>query len=238
MELYPINVARLNVMEAAAFINRFIVDFEKSGLDANDDAELKLQLDDLILQLPPFNKAVKQIRARAETAELKKLDLIRDRKFSVVKRFTSAYEYSDDEEHLTAYRQIWIIIEKFNIIKNANYMAETLAIELFIKRVRDEKNDAMNKLLLQPAIDNLEVANESFKTTFNERASKEISTQKYNTTELRVAIFDTYKSLAGYILIKAKIKKTPYYITSLKILNNGREYFSWILKRRNGVDKE
>ena len=235
MELYPINVARLNVLEAAAFINRFIADFEKSGLNTDDDVELKLQLDDLNVQLPTFIKAVKQTKASAETAQLKALDKRRDRKFAVVKRFTSAYEYSDYDDELAAYRQVSIIIKEFKLIKKANYMAETLAIELFIKKVRNEKNDAMNKLLLQPAIDNLEVANEAFRTIFNQRSSREISKEKYNTTELRTAIFDTYKSLASYILIKAKIKKTPYYITSLNVLNYGREYFADLLAHRKGV---
>ena len=238
MKLYPINLARLNMMEAAAFIKRFVIDFEKSGLDANEDTELKLQMDELMLQFATFSKAVKQMRAMSETEELKKLDVHRDRKFSVVKRFASAYEYSDDEEERTAYGQIWIIIKNYKIIKEANYESESLAIELFIKNVRNAKNEAMNKLLLQPAIDKLEVANEAFRTIFNQRSIREISKEKFNTFEIRTAIFETYKSLANYILIKAKVKKTPYYDTSLKILNNGREYFSWILKRRNAGDKE
>lgn len=238
MDLYPINLARLSVVESAAFINRFIEDFEKSGLNANDETDFKEQLDELILQLPTYIKAVTQIKARAETAELKRIDVHRDRKFAMVKRLVSAYEHSDEEAQRTAYHQIWIIIKHFKSLKNANYMAETLAIKLLIKSIRTAKNDAMSKLFLEPFIISLELANEAFIATFNKRSSREIDTVKYNTTELRDTIFDTYKALANYVLIMAPLKKTPFYNTSLKILNNGREYFNRILKRRNGGDKE
>lgn len=87
-------------------------------------------------------------------------------------------------------------------------------------------------------VDILETANANFKTTFDTRSSATISKVKYDSKALRNAIFETYKDLAGYILLMAKRKNTPFYNTLLSILNSGRDYYADILARRQGVHQK
>ena len=55
---------------------------------------------------------------------------------------------------------------------------------------------------------------DNFKNKFNQRSSENISTVHYNSKQLRKEIFSTYNDLASYVLIMAKRKKTPFFITT------------------------
>ena len=235
MELYPINIVRLQMLESGQFINRFIKNFENSGLNPDEDAIIKAEVADLKLQMLTYVKAIKQIKAMAESEALKSLDIKRRRHFSIVKRAHSIYEYDEDVLVSTAYSVIKIILIKYKNTSLQNYETESLSIEKFINEIRNAKNNAMQTLLLIPAIDQLELANEAFKTMFNRRSSINISTVKYNTLALRKGVFETYRNLATYTILMAKRKKTPFYITTLEVLNNGREYFADIIAHRKGV---
>ena len=238
MKKYPINVARLQMVESGQFIRRFTLDFKNSGLDAATDVEFKSQLDDLEMQLPGYLDALLQIRAKVESNILKKLNIVRNQKFSTVRRAIRVYEYADDATEKEAYRRLAIILNTFKHLDKANYETKSLGITLFIKDLRNAKNDALNTLLLVPMVDKLEVANSNFKTTFDTRSTTTISKVKYDSKALRNAIFDTYKDLAGYILLMAKRKNTPFYTTLLSVLNSGRDYYADILARREGVNKK
>jgi hypothetical protein len=238
MKLYPITTSRLQLLESGQFINRLITDFDNSGLEASTDAEFKLQLEELRKQSPIYNDALMQIKAQAETEELVALDLRRDHKFSSLRRALSAYEFTDSPQERSAYLELSVILRKYNDIEKSNYEAESLGIEKVAKEFRQAKDAASEVLVLNRFVDQLEEANNAFKTMFNKRSSETISTETYDTKELRKNIFDTYKELAEYSLAIAKRKKTvPFYITLIDILNTGREYYADILARRAAINK-
>jgi hypothetical protein len=179
-----------------------------------------------------------QIKAQAETEELVALDLRRDHKFSSLRRALSAYEFTDSPQERSAYLELSVILRKYNDIEKSNYEAESLGIEKVAKEFRQAKDAASEVLVLNRFVDQLEEANNAFKTMFNKRSSETISTETYDTKELRKNIFDTYKELAEYSLAIAKRKKTvPFYITLIDILNTGREYYADILARRAAINK-
>jgi hypothetical protein len=235
MELYPINVARLAMLESGQFINRFMKDFENSGVNSDEDPLIQSEIADLKLQMLTYGNALMQIKAREESAALQLLDINRRRRFSVVKRAHSVYEYDEEVIVSEAYRGIKVILTNYKNLPFENYEAESLGIEKCIADLRNAKNNATETLLMRPVIDALEVANEAFKRVFSNRSSKNISSKKYDTKALRTAIFETYRNLATYTFLMAKRKKTPFYETTLKALNNGRAYYADILAHRKGV---
>lgn len=238
MKLYPISTARLQLLESGQFIVRFLTDFDNSGLVATTDAEFKKQLDELRAQSPIYNKALMQVKAKAESEELIGLDLHRDHKFSSLRRALSAYEFTDDATEKTAYLELNVIMKRYKDIEKANYEAETLGIDRIIEDFRAAKDHAMDTLQLSRFVDHLGEANDAFKAMFSNRSSETISTVTYDTKALRTAIFDTYKDLAEYSLVLAKRNKTvPFYSTLMDVLNTGREYYADILARRKGINE-
>lgn len=237
MELHPIRVSQLQQVESGTFLDRFFTDFSESGLSLATDPEFASQYETLQEQLPTYKRALVQITAREESVELSRLDTIRDRKFTVVRRAVSVYEYSDDEGELTAYRTIDVILRKYKNVEKSNYETESLNIELFIRDVREAKDDAMNVLGLSRNIDNLEAANENFRAKFNSRSSENVSTEVFDVKMLRRNIFETYSDLATSTYLTAKRKNTPFYVTLMSVINNGRAYFSDILARREAINK-
>lgn len=237
MNLHSISVSQLQMLESGQFIKRLLTDFDNSGLTASTDPEFALQLNELRAQLPTYTDALMQIQAKEESQEIAALDLIRDRKFSAVRRAISVYEFSEDNTEKLLYHRVMLILDKYNRIETATYEAESLGIEKFIKEIREAADNAMDKLGLTSHIDSLEVANDNFNNMFNQRSSENISTVHYNTKQLRKEIFNTYNDLAAYVLIMAKRKKTPFFITLLEVVNNGRAYYADTLAHRAAINK-
>jgi len=237
MELHSISVSQLQMLESGQFIKRLITDFQNSGLVASTDPEIELQLNELNAQIPTYADALMQIQAQEESKKIAALDLLRDRKFSAVRRAISVYEFSEDEKEQEYYHRLDLIVNKYNRIETATYEAESLGIEKFIKEIRNAADEAMEKLGVTATINGLEVANDNFKKEFDKRSSESISTVHYNSKQLRKEIFKTYNEFASYVLIMAKRKKTEYYKKLLEVVNNGREYYADTLAKRAAINK-
>lgn len=138
-----------------------------------------------------------------------------------------------------AFSRIKIIVDNYNNLEKRNFEAESLGIDNLIANLRSTVNLPFVQILnMVPYINNLEVANADFKTTFNTRTSENISTIVYDTKALKKEILATYKDLVEYVLVMAERKNTPYYNDILSAINNGREYYSNILARRKGSTRE
>lgn len=237
MELHSISVSQLQMLESGQFIKRLMIDFQNSGLLASTDPEIELLLNEINVQISTYTDALMQIQAKEESKEIAALDLLRDRKFSAVRRAISVYEFSEDEIEQAAYHRLDLILNKYNRIETATYEAETLGLEKFIKEIRGAVDEAMEKLNITSHINSLEVANDNFKKIFDKRSSDSISSVHHNSKQLRKEIFMTYNELASYVLIMAKRKKTDFYINLLNVVNNGREYYADTLAKRAATNK-
>ena len=238
MQLYPISTSRLQVIEAGQFINRYIEDVENSGQVLTTDAEFNIQFTKIKTINISYNDALLQVKAHAESIALINLDTRRDHKIAVIRRFTSAYEYTDDPAELAAYREINVILRKYKNIEIDNYETESLAISNMIIEIRGAQNHAIDTLNLPRHVDNLEFANNEFKTMFANRSTEIGSEIEYDTKALRKEIFTVYNKLANYVLMMADYKQTPFFIDMLRRVNTGREYFADVIARREGINKK
>jgi hypothetical protein len=235
MELYSLNTTRLQHLEAGQFIIRFLTDFQNQNLNAASDAGFKTLYDSLQTQSPVFDAALMQVKAKAESELLMAQDNIRDKKITTLRRALSVFEHTDVSEELLAYKQIKIVLNTYKDIEHANFEAESLAIANLIAELRNTMHlPAVQTLGLAGHINNLETANETFKTTFNTRSTATINTTVYNTKQLRANIFNTYRDLAEYVFVMAKRTNTPFFAETLTALNYGRKYFADIIARRGG----
>ena len=235
MKLIEISTSRLQNLEVGQFIIRFLTDFQNQNLDPATDPDFKRLFDALKAQSPLFDAALIQIKAKAETELLIKLDANRDRAIRTLRRAHLVAEYGDDNAEQEAYTAIKIVLKTYRDIENENYEAESLAIDNLITELRSAKNATAIQLLgLERYINKLEEANTIFKNTFDKRSTNTISTEVFDTKLLRKTILQAYKNLSEYVLVMAKNKNNPFYTDTLTALNNGRKYFSDLLARRNG----
>lgn len=239
MKLYPFSITRLQYLEIGQFINRFLNDFQSLNLDPTTDAEFKTLYDSLKDQSPIYQSALMQIRAKAETELLVAQDEIRDKKVITLRRALSVFEYSDVPAEQTAYKLLKIVLNTYKDIEKANLEAESLGLDSLIAELRNAGNlPAVQTLQLEVHINNLEAANNTFKTTFNTRSTAIINTTVYDTKLLKDNIIATYKDLTEYIFVMAKRKQTSFYTDTLAVINNGRKYFADLLAKRAGSNTE
>lgn len=238
MNLYPIRVSRLQILESGQFITNLIADYVKSKLDPAADAEYEKQYEALRSLSIPYNDALNQIKAQKETEELMNLDTLRDQSLTTIRRVVSAFEYSRDPAEVAAYKEVAIILRKYTDLERANYPAETLGIDKVVAEIRVAKDNAMGVLQLKKHADRLEEDNAAFKAKFAERSSDVISSVSYDVKTMRKEIFEVYNTLAEYVALMAKIKNNAYFLDTLKVFNYSREYFADILARREGINKK
>jgi hypothetical protein len=233
MKLYPIAPTDLQYVESGQFIVRFLTDFQGTGINSKTDLVFDELYQSLVTQSPIFNKALAQIKAKAESEILLQRDEHRDKKVATVRRAMMVFEYTDDAAKQTAFNHIKIIMNAYAGLEKENFEVESLGIDNLVAALRKTENLPYVKLLLmEEHVNDAEASNNVFKTTFNKRSNDSISTEVYDTRALRKNILSTYKELAEYIAVMAKRKNNDYYNGIAAALNNGREYFAGILARR------
>lgn len=229
MKLYSFSPSSLTYLDSGEFIVRYLTDVANQNIDVNVDADFKALHNSLEVQSPIYNKALAQIRAKAESQELLLLDRARDKKFRTLRAAFNVAKNSDDAIVIEAYGKIKVVLNAYKGVDKINYPAESLALTNLIAEFRTATNAPLATLLgLNPHIDNLEVANDNFVAKFNTRSTDVISTETFDTKLLRKTILTTYKSLAEYAAIMAKVKNNTYYTTLLTTINYSRQYFATI----------
>jgi hypothetical protein len=233
-----LNISHLHYLESGQFVVRFLTDFDNSAELISQDPEFDALMSSLRQQSPFFNNALMQIQARAESEELLKLDGIRDRKIATFRTAFNVFKYTDDPNESAAFTKIATVLKTYKGVEKLNFEAESLAVSNFIGELRNAQFlPSLQILGLDSHLNNLETANENFKTLFSNRSTAIINTEVYDTKALRKNILDTYKEMAEYAYVMAKRKNTPFYINLLNVVNSGRAYYSDILARRIGTSK-
>jgi len=229
MKLYSFSPSSLTYLDSGEFIVRYLTDVANQNIDLNVDADFKVFHNSLEVQSPIYNKALAQIRAKAESQELLLLDRSRDKKFRTLLTAFNVSKNSDDASVIEAYGKIKVVLNAYKGVDKINYPAESLALTNLIAELRTTTNAPLATLLgLNPHIDNLESANAKFIDKFNVRSTDVISTETFDTKLLRKTILTTYKNLAEYAEVMAKVKNNAYYTTLLTTINYSRQYFATI----------
>lgn len=236
MNLYPISLSRLAILEANPFIQRFFKNVEDLKVDLKKDSDLSAHYESLQKKSIEFDKALLQIMAQEETMELGRLDLYRDQMLSSLRRMISVFQFSRNKKEQEAHHAATLVMDSYGNIEKASYEAESYGIQKLLEEwAKPERKDYMEILLLQPRLDLLKEANDAFNDLFNNRSATSVQKVHYDTQALKKQMLDAYRLLAGYTLGNAKGKKdNTLYVQVLEALNNGRKYFADQMARRDG----
>ncbi len=224
MKKYPIDLTHLRYIESGQFLHRFVSDFKGTGLDSKTDPNFDKLYQDILQQQPIYDSALGQIFAKAETQYIAESDLVRDRKIISIRRAVSAFEYIDDPAKKIAYRHLNILLNNYKGLEKDNYESETLGIDNLLNDLNRSVYAPFVALLgIGEHVTNLEIAATKFKTIFDTRSNKTVSTEVYNAKKLRKNIFDVYVQLVDYVISTGKINGVAFYVTTLTAINNGRK---------------
>ena len=230
MELYSFNPKNLNYEDTGEFIVRYLTDIKNQNIDLDIDPDFKDLHNSLVAQSPIYNKALAQIKAKAESKELLILDHIRDKKISTLRTQFNVAKNADTPEVKDAYGKVKVILNAYKDLQARNYPTETLGINNLLAELRSATNQPLSHLLLlDEHIANLDEANTNFVEKFNKRSTDVISTETYDTKQLRKTILATYVELTDYVVVIAKRRNNDYYNTLITVINYSRQYFKPIV---------
>jgi hypothetical protein len=233
-KLYPLDLFRLHQDEAAAFVKRFETDYTALNLDSSSETDFNLLLQKMLDQLPTYILAVNQIQAEAESKAISALDKARDIKIGTFRKALGVFENSDLAPEKAAYSLVKLVSNNYRNVAKENFETESLNLTKFIGDLRNPSNlPALQLLALENHVNNMETANESFKTTFSTRSNSVNTTVVYDAKKLNKDILDAYKKLSNYILTMVSIKDVPFYNALFDMTNNIRQYYATIIARRN-----
>lgn len=234
--LYAFNPKNLVFDASGEFIVRYLTDVKNQNIDLNVDLDFKDLHNSLEAQSVIFNKALAQITAKSESKELLSLDHIRDKKISTIRTQFNVYKNSDKPAIKDAYGKIKVILNAYKGLESKNYPTETLGIDNLIAELTNSTNKPLSDLLLLTEhIADLKTANDNFVAKFDKRSSEAITTETYNTKQLRKTILETYTELVNYVVVIAKRRNNDYYNNLIDTINYSRKYFADILAK-NGTN--
>ncbi len=232
-KLYPLDLFRLHQDEAAAFIQRFSTDYAALNLNSSTEPDFNLLLQTMQSKLPTYILAVNQTQAQAESKQIYELDTTRDKKLSTLRTALQVFKNSDNANEKAAYNLLKIVSNNYKNVAKDNFETESLNLTKMIGDLRNATHISAIQLLgLEKHINNLETANEAFKTLFSSRSTTVNTTEVYNTKALNKAILASYKKLANYVLTMVSIKDVPFYNAVFDMTNNIRQYYADIVARR------
>lgn len=235
MKLYKLDVTKLHQDEAAAFIQRFTTDYNALNLDSSTEPDFNLLLQAMQDQLPTYILAVNQIQAQAESKQIIALDIARDKKLSTFRTALQVFKNSDNATEKAAYNLLKIVSNNYKNVAKDNFETESLNLTKMIGDLRNAIHlSAVQLLGLENHINNLETANEAFKTLFSNRSTNINTAEIYDTKALNKSILIAYKKLANYILTMVSIKDVPFYNAVFAMTNNIRQYYANIIAGRSG----
>jgi hypothetical protein len=237
MKLHPIKARNLRLPEIGQFIIRYFTDMESSGIDLTRDSDFYAVHMLLKSQSSEYQKAMKQIKAMAETRELETLDRHRDYKIATLRRAVSVFEYSDTKEEQDAYRAAKIIMDNYTGLETENYEAQTFNMhKLLGEWAKPEYKETIELLGLKVHLAALKKSAAAFDRIFSKRSNATIQKTTYDSLGLKKQMMGTYGKLVRYVSGIAAIKTNDadYYYKILDAINNGRKYFSDLLAKRNG----
>lgn len=232
-KLVSLDYRRLYNSEFSQFFTRLVDDFDKSGLNLEEDESLKAILATLKSKIPVYDKALEQIKTKEESKALSKLDLLRDDAVQALHYSILPYKKTKKDDLQKAYHAISIVLEEYKGLKGEAYEQETKDIDILVSKLKgSDLAPHLASLKIDHFVDELEQANKEFKELFSQRSVQGFQKESYNIKELRAELGDLYKKFATYTLAMAEVKGNEFFTKALGVVNNSRKYFSDTMARR------
>lgn len=239
LKLEALRLAGLTNMEAGQFIRRNTEDLATIDQTLLIDVPFNAYVQGITQQKSLYENALAQVRKNEETEKIDLADKDRDKATDAFGRALKLYAISDDPKEVEASRGLGIVFKNFKDIASMNYEAETLAIDKLVKELESLAHaDKIDKLKMGRYVTRLKTTNAAFKTLFGNRMVSTASTESYDMKIIRADLMKKYTDFASYVLAMAKALETPLFLQSLSIMNAARKYYSDLLARRNGNNKE
>jgi hypothetical protein len=239
LKLEALRLAGLTNMEAGQFIRRNLEDLATIDQALLIDVPFNAYVQGITQQKELYESALAQVRKNEETEKIDLADKDRDKATDAFGRVLKLYAISDDPDEVEASRGLGIVFKNFKDIASMNYEAETLAIDKLVKELESPAHAVkIDKLNMGRYVTRLKTTNEAFKTLFGNRMVSTASTESYDMKIVRADLMKKYTDFANYVLAMAKALESPLFLQSLSIMNTARKYYSDLLARRNGNNKD
>jgi hypothetical protein len=239
LKLEALRLAGLTNMEAGQFIRRNLEDLATIDQALLIDVPFNAYVQGITQQKGLYESALAQVRKNEETEKIDLADKDRDKSTDAFGRVLKMYAISDDPKEVEASRGLGIVFNNFKGLASMNYEAETLAIDKLVTELESPAHAAkIDKLKMGRYVARLKTTNEAFKTLFSNRMVGKASTESYDMKIIRADLMKKYTDFANYVQAMAKALETPLFLQSLSLMNTARKYYSDLLARRNGNNKE
>lgn len=195
----------LNIPRLSVYRNTEFIGFMTDVLDFANAANVAALTDKVaVLQsnIDVMNNSFKAATHSDLTKDVQALDLRRDNAIKGIKTIATAHKFHANEANINASTSIINSIDKYGQnIARFNYQAQTVTLQSLIN---DWGNDAdfeaaLTLLHLNDWITELKMANEAFKTTYQDRVTDMANKQRIAVSELRPATTEAYITLVKHI---------------------------------------
>lgn len=237
-KLESLNIARLSNLEFGQHTKSIYTNLkERNGTAVTiTDTIFGQYLVELNLKNLTYDKAMVQIAKSDETIKIAKADANRDKELICMYRYLTVFEFSSDDERLSAHASLNTLFDKYRGMQEWNYEKQTNGIDNLIADLESDRYQSSVDLLgMTTYVTAVKTSNNNFKTLFNGRTVEAISKEVFDVKELKKDLKDSYTKTIEYVLSMARALDNTEFNESLIVINSVRKYYSDMLARRNGT---
>lgn len=225
--LENLSLTRLTNLEFGQHIKSVKSNIDLLGSGFITDTVMITYLSQLGVKSEEYDRAMKYIAKSDETVKITAADVERDNLIVTIQRQLSVFEFSKDENKRNAYLSLTNLFNVYKGLKNWNYEEESNGIDNLIVDMESEKYSESVELLGMTGFkDELNVANDKFKSLFNGRTQEFASKESFDVKEMRKNIGIVYNDFCNYVLSMSKALNTEQYNQTLNVINVVRKYYA------------
>lgn len=158
--------------------------------------------------LEKFKQSMSAIRINKLIKENTRLDKIRDNAFITFRNMVIAFVKTNIPVEKKAYDVLWPVIDRLGTtLYNDGYLEQSSKLEtLFQEMSKPDKVEAMEVLKITNRLDDLKIAEENFKKSYNERIELETSTDYPTIRDARKELMPLVNDLLSTLRLLAMIQ--------------------------------
>ena len=225
-----------NKMDITTALGFFVQMRDKIGADATLTAAMGSVWTTFITALLAYDDAYAQARKWAETADIEKLDDLRDDALSAFLQALKAMLASPNAAKQAGAKTLTFIRDKYTLNRSDEYMKETTAVSQMIQEMETsaEAQAALQTTGLEDWFTDLKAKNEAFLSKMNERTEAQAGQQKGIVREKRLACEAAFRNVVKLINAMAICEVPAGYSfgTIIDLLNAEIEHYRQILARK------
>lgn len=236
--LQPLNVRQLSALEYYQLGNRLLISVEASQQTFDEEQHLTNLFSNLTKSVKNYQKNLESFTKTTMTGQLTEADESRDADFRSLSNGLRAFNNAKRTNDKEAHDKLKPLLDQHREALKSNHEKASAHFSTLLSKLEQSPyKEAISTLGLTRLTNNLKESQDNFETLFKSSTeAKSKRTNGKNVKQARQDFHNQYQLLLDYLIVMNQVSTDSIYPTFLRIINQGRKFYSDSLAHRHSQD--